>query len=206
MNELREKNEKKDITIRKDSSNGITVDDHKYVFDLVNMWINNADSKVSTFCGLFTIAFGVLAFLVESIVFKRVVSAQVFNPTIMIPAILVICLGIIAFLLSLFYCFKTISPNLKGKSDETGESKDTVSKYSIFYGDIDRFDKKEEYIRVCDQCSMDDYRKNLIEEIHINSGICTKKMKNFRKGIWISFAALVLEVFGGVLLFFAFSP
>lgn len=41
---------------------------NKYVYELVNSWIGNADNKVSISCAIFTGVFGVITFLAENYV------------------------------------------------------------------------------------------------------------------------------------------
>lgn len=53
-----------------DTSNDETtkaIERNKFLYQLVNGWIGNADNKVSIFCGVFTVIFGILTFLSDQI-------------------------------------------------------------------------------------------------------------------------------------------
>ena len=179
----------------------IGIDEHKYVFETINMWINNADSKVSTFCALFSIAYAAIAFVAESMLEKRILFAIKINFCLKNRAIGFIIAGGVFFFLAIFFLFYAISPRLIG----TKAKKDMPFKYSIFYGNIARTSGLEEYRNAALNATKQDFETDLLNEIVYNATICAKKMLVFRCGIWISFAALLFESIGCVLLFFAYS-
>ncbi len=169
--------------------NGINKDDAakqvencKYVYGLVNGWIENADNKVSVSCGLFTGAFGVITFL-SNMNSSTAVSAHAIWKNVYI---LTLFISVVFFLLSVFFYVKAINPNL-GKSGE----KNVRKKYPIYYGDIQEY-ALNKYKELMDEAKDQDIINELRDEAHYNSKICYFKMNNYKKGLWLSFTSICI--------------
>ena len=157
----------------------------KYVFDQVNSWIANADNKVSVSCGIFTGVFGVITFLAERI--KEPTAAKTISECWQWIYRSSFVLSLILMGLSILHYVLAINPNIK--SNEAEKKK----KAPIFYGDIGKLRNcqfKEAMLRASDE----DFCDELLNEAHFNSGICTRKMKKYRNGLWLSFAAVGMAV------------
>ena len=44
----------------------------------------------------------------------------------------------------------------------------------------------DDYIEATGKATGDEFNKALLQEVYINSGICTRKMKQFKIGMWSS--------------------
>lgn len=153
----------------------------EYVYEQVNHWIENADSKVGIACGVFSGVFGVVTFLTEQYV--KTPENPVIQPcwesvyrTSFKVSLFVMAVAV------LFYAFAII-PSLK----KSGKSKKKT--YPIFYGDIAALDVCA-YKRLMTKGNDQTYRTELIVETWVNSGICLKKMKRYRLGVILSFIAI----------------
>ena len=162
-------------------------EDLKYIYDLVNSWIGNADNKVSVSCGIFTGVFGVITFLSE-----KITNYDSVNSCYETVYCISFVLSIIAFLLSIFFYVWAINPNL-GKSGLKKNGKVSAKKYPIFYGDINNL-SVDDYKKVMNRAEEHDLINELLLETHYNSHICYLKMIRYRCGLWLSFAAVVMSI------------
>lgn len=161
-----------------------------YVYDLVNYWISNVDGKVGVACALFSLIFGVLTFIAESMIGKILLAID-FNENWLIPALVdsALILGVLFWVFSVCKCISAIIPNL-GKSGIPQKKK----KYPIFFGDISEIDL-EEYKRLMIEGSTEDYFDEIIDETHFNSKIASAKMKKYRSGVrWFCRALVAISI------------
>ena len=176
---LSEQNAEKDI------SNAI--ERNKYVYDRINSWIENSDSKTGTSCALFTGAFGVLTFLAEKCI--ATTSANTINESWRIPHRISFILSLACMAIAILFYGLSIIPNLKSIIKE-GDKK----KYPLFFGDVQSYTLGE-YERTIKECSDISFNKELIVESWINSRICMKKIKRYRRGVIFSLFAIVFAFF-----------
>jgi dipeptide/tripeptide permease len=159
----------------------------KYIYEQVNTWIENADNKVSVSCGIFTGVFGVITFLSERLSAQGTVNEcwrTVYHW----------CFGIslVLMLASILFYVLAINPNL-GKSGKKKNGTIPKKKCPIFYGDIAELSLAD-YKKTMNQATEEDFINELQAEVHFNSGICTEKMKKYRIGLWLSFAAIIFAL------------
>lgn len=152
----------------------------KYVYELVNGWIANADNKVSISCGIFTGVFGVVTFLAERYI--QIGDNPVINECWR-------CLYRGSFILSLILmaaaviCYaKAIIPNLKSVGN-------IQKQYPVFYGDIKALTIKE-YQELMENGTDEAFTDELVLESWQNSRICLSKMKWYRAGVLLSISAI----------------
>ena len=179
-NEKREKSNSPTQTTELNSK----IDQSKYVFDLVNKWIENADNKVGVSCGVFGGVYGILAFLGGRITGDIVKQEWLKNTSTLCFAVSAIIMGI-----SVLFYVLAINPNLSYKSSKH-DSK-IRSHYPVYYGDIAGMNI-DHYLKVVNEASSACFIDEIQRETHINSGICFRKMKRYRVGIWTSFGAITL--------------
>ncbi len=204
MNNIRRKKENVNKTDQISSKKHLSVDEHEFVLEMVNMWINNADSKVSTFCAVFTIVFGVIA-LAESLIGIKIEIFKMIDSGSRYIALSMLCISLIAFAISIGFCLHAISPKLTGMLKKKELKATAHPDYSIFYGKISQFKDKDTYIKVANSALEEDYINEILTEIYVNSGICTKKMRKFQIGILMSYIAVISEIACFIFLFFAYS-
>lgn len=160
---------------------------NKYVYELVNNWIENADNKVSVSCGIFSGVFVVISFLRENYIKipKDAIISSCWNWIYKISFIL----SFILLIASIYYYVRAIIPNLGSNCNEPEKKK-----YPIYYGDIRKIDEQKYLELMMNEGTEDDFNAELIKEIYINSGICLKKMERYKTGVILSFAAIVAAV------------
>lgn len=157
----------------------------KYVFDLVNSWIENNDNKVSVSCAVLTGAFGVVTFLSERLIKSDASTATnscwAYTHSLSFYSSL-IAMGIAIVL----FCF-AIMPKLN--SNGTSSNK----KYPLFFRDIASL-SIDEYKKKVLKSTETDFINELILETHINSGICLRKMRLYKAGVIFSLIAIGLAI------------
>lgn len=171
-------------------------DQSKYVYDMVNGWIENADNKVSISCGVFGIVYGVLSFLAE-----RITGETVNRECLKTTSVYCFIASGIVFGVSVFFYVLAINPNLfyKGKQ----HNKKGQKHYPVFYGDIAGMEL-DQYIKTVNKADSSCFIDEIQRETHINSCICLRKMKRYRIGLWTSFGAIVLAVISLATRYFMF--
>lgn len=169
----------------------------KYVYELVNGWIENADNKVGVSCGMFTGVFGVVTFLAEHYI--KVPKNPVINECwrcvyrgSFVMSLIIMAVAICAYA-------KAIIPNLKS----SGNKKPSEKKCPIYYGDIHSL-RYEEYLKVMKTATKEDFFEEVLLESWYNSGICMRKMNCYKAGVIASIAAIIFAFmsFGAHFLMF----
>ena len=160
---------------------------NKYVYELVNHWIENADNKVSISCGIFIGVFGVITFLAERYI-KESENAIVngFCRYVYIGSFVVSLVFVVLAILS--YALAII-PNLKSSGTETAAEK----KYPVYFGDIQSFELNR-YRELVEKGTDKAFNDELVTESWHNSGVCMKKMKRYRRGVICSGLAIAFAL------------
>ena len=154
----------------------------KYVYDLVNGWIENADNKVSVSCGMFSVVFGILSFLSDH--YLNMTDMPVVNESWHCIYKWSFIVSLLVMAVAVFFYARAITPNLKSSGE-----KRIPKKYPIYYGDISSL-RLTEYRERIIKGDDNDFNEELIREIHTNSQICTRKMKQYKLGIILSVIAI----------------
>ena len=159
----------------------------KYVYGLVNGWIENADSKVGISCGIFTGVFGIVSFLAERYVKepKNAVINECWRYLYKVSFIS----SCIAIVVAVIFYAMAVTPNLKS----SGNKKPIQKKYPLFYGDISAL-KFTKYRALMEKGTEKDFVDELILESWTNSGICMRKMKLYKAGVILSIVAVLLAL------------
>ena len=168
------------------------IERNKEILDTINGWINVADSKVSIFCGVFSVVFAVMVFIAENFLSKRKLLEN--NCPFWVNAtIVLICFSILTFFASLVFSFNSVSPKLTKIDDKR------KGEYSIFYAQISEFENSKEYVNCAKKATDEMYNEELLNEIYINSGVCTQKMCQFRLSLWLSFGSIIAAILSGLI-------
>lgn len=147
------------------------IERNKYVFDLVNHWIDSADSKVTTSYTIFTVLFTVITLISDNISGTNG-TGQVQNLCLINLSNIVASIGYVLFTISAFLHVWAVKPRLYGK-----KSKDVVNKeYSIFFEDIKKFKNANDYRDHAKNVSDEEFNNSLLSEIYYNSRIASRKM------------------------------
>lgn len=170
--------------VQEESDNIVSIESCKYIYELVNGWIENADNKVSVSCGVFTGVFGVLTFLSENSI--KIPDNPIINEFWHYLYWGSLILSIMVMLCAVYFYTKAIIPNLNSNEEDIKKKK-----YPIYYGDISSLDYKQ-YKKLMENGSIQDFKEELMHDSWFNSGICIKKMKRYRIGVKLSFIAIIL--------------
>lgn len=169
------------------------VDRAKYVYELVNGWIMNADAKVEVSCGLFTGVFGVMSFLSECVIFKN----DSVNPVAInelwsnVHRVFLVGGTVLLFAALIFYAL-SIVPNLKSSATRRGEKP-----FLLFYGDI-ADTSLVEFRKVLHKACDVDFLDEIMSEAYHNAGICRKKMRRYKAAVFFSIAAILFALGGWI--------
>jgi hypothetical protein len=169
-----------------DENNKVDIEQSKYVYELVNGWIVNADNKVSVSCGIFTGVFGVITFLSEHYV--SIPDNPSINEYWQCFYMMSLIFSLIVMIVAVFSYMSAIFPNLKSNSKNN-----EVKKYPIYFGDISSIEYKQ-YRKHMENGTVVDFNEELMHDSWFNSRICLRKMKRFRTGLFFSFVAIVLSL------------
>lgn len=160
----------------------------KYSLDLINGWIVSADSKISTSCGIVSVAVAALIFVAENALSKIDTTRGAIEPWK--TCFIVTGLGVVStFVMSLLFHFLALSPRFLTGKNSGDQSK---KKCNIFYEDIKDYKDAEEYINAVRNMSEGKFVDDVLRESYYNSKICSKKMHRFKIGLWMAFASIVL--------------
>lgn len=173
------------------------IDNNKYTLDSVNSWIGNVDQKINISCGISSLVVATIGIGAGNILIKMAEGANL-NNSIMVYFYGVLVIFLFTFLTSLWFYFWALNPTLT-----SGKSKIEKAKYSIFYKDISNFANVDDYMESVEKATEEDFNKELLREVYINSGICTRKMNRFKIGMWLSVVAVFSAVLACILFYFA---
>lgn len=166
----------------------------KYTLDVVNSWINSADSKVGTSCEILTIMCTALSIFSFNIYEKYMTeNLQTVSSNCVIVMLMIGAVGF--FMGSMFFHFWAIYPNLFGKTDDK-----VINEFSIFYEEIRKHISPESYIKIAKESTEDEFIDEVLREVFYNSEICSKKMKRFKIGIGLATISVIMFIAVSVVL------
>lgn len=183
------------------------LDRSKYSLDLVNMWINGADTKVSISCGVFSVIIAVIVFAAENMLGKleKPVKLNCFAYSMFHVAVVI---TVIAFLVSIFFHLWAINPSFfSGSKPSKNQSSKKSSKppFSIFYDEIRNFDNAADYIKAAKDESEDQFTDEVLKEVYYNSKICSRKMRRYKTGIIFAGITIALSIISCILYYCAYT-
>ncbi|MEG0835762.1 MAG: DUF5706 domain-containing protein [Christensenellaceae bacterium] len=158
----------------------------EYVNDQINSWIENADSKVSVSCAIFTGVFGVITFVAER--YSKDPKGLVVNSNWQLAYHVLFVLSIVVMSVSILAYIFAINPNLGTNANNNNAQK---KKFPIYFGDIAAY-KLDEYLQAANVAEEKDFVEELQRESHYNAGVCVRKMRRYKCGLWLSFASIAL--------------
>lgn len=160
----------------------------QYSYGIVNGWIENADNKVSVACAVFTGTFGVVTFLSEQIEETCRISTfwQAVYHYVGVASLLGLLLAMLFFVIAL-------SPSLISTNKSKAKTTKKTEAYPIYFGDIAAMNLKQ-YKKAMEEGENRGLFDALIRDTHMNAGICSRKMKWYKRGLWVSFVTIALSV------------
>lgn len=153
----------------------------EFTLEQVNVWINNIDGKVSNALAFSGVLIGFILAQGTPLAFSDFIAVEYVGFCTFLKAVLVVTLYVVSLLsiclfLNAILCRVVVPAN---------------SRSHLFFGSIQAL-TYQEYSNEFKNLTEDAYIAELLEQIHINSTICSKKVKRYNQGIWMLFAAVIL--------------
>ncbi len=174
---------------------GDRISNQKYSYDLVNSWINNADSKITVATSISVGLFSVITYVSEQIHISLYSNNNYLYYILTVMYSWFPVIGFILLLISIFFYSCALVPNLKSNDEEHNKM------FPLFFGDISNEELKK-YKKKMLHCTDTDFLEELIYETHFNSRLCSHKMKMFKLGYIFSFLSVVLVIIALGIKFF----
>lgn len=166
--------------------------DEKYQnLEIINSWINNADTKISymlAFIGIIATIMFTNDTVVEAIksYIDNLLTFTIKDFINLISIGILILLAVLLFYISrsIYYLLNASTARIK---DET-KQKDSI----LFFGNIANNQNFEEFKQKVKNNSEQEIEDDILKQIYINSNICNKKFENYNKAIKDIRKALIL--------------
>lgn len=148
------------------------------LLDMINGWISNIDTKISLALAFNSILIGIMCSNISGIdiVFNFIddsIIKDIVDTVLVVIMLVLIIISIIQMLIAVIASVSNTNNSL------------------LFFGSIAKNDLNT-YKSKFNTASEDDILNNLIEQIHTNSKICTKKVKRYNDGIKLTIGAAIL--------------
>lgn len=178
------------------------IERNKYTFETVNMWINNAESKISIAFAMFSAFIGLIVFICDSLFDKLFVSPNA-RGCFLYAFYVTAFLAFISFIISVGFYISTVTPRFTSDKSFLGKKykNEIIPKYSIYYDEIKDFENANDFVECAKLAKANTFNEELLKEVYYNSRICSKKMHCFGKGILTSFITIVASLLAALFYF-----
>lgn len=166
-------------------------DDAYHTLELINSWINNVDAKTSFALAYVAVLVGFVFVNGSPAVLQEIVKMESVTRCMVIKAVIVVLLYVTSFL-SIVFMFLA----LKARTEKLGWWKRIFTKNVnvsnsrsvMFFGTIASISLNDFKSKTMNMDNKE-ITKDLLEQVHTNSKICTKKMKFYNVGLFWLFIA-----------------
>lgn len=154
-----------------------SIEDAYKILDNINTWIVNSDTKASIILGLigvlFTIIFSNLDFI--NILIKLI--NKIFDNILFsdIVYLIIMLFSIVLFINGIYNLILVLIPKLKINNNN--------KKSILYFGSICSFESANEFKHKVYHTKKAELLDDLLNQVYINSGICTKKFNNYNAGL-----------------------
>lgn len=145
----------------------------EYTLNTVNSWINNIDAKASYALSFVGVLIGFVLIHGSPQIFSVYIETEKCNILILFGLIAIILLYLFSFITICFFVCTIMARTTPNTNTES----------YIFYGKI-ALCQLTQYNQKFKSMSEQKYVDELIDQIHVNSCICNKKISLYRKGIF----------------------
>lgn len=149
--------------------------------EMVNSWINNVDSKVSYALAFIGVIIGFVFIQGTPKAFTNISQADEITCRMLLESILVVLLYIASFLAIVFLVLAIIA-----------RTQFQTSKRSAFFFGTIANEEKNSYVERVTKMSEKEIIEDILGQVHINSGICLRKMKLYNIGITFFTISIIL--------------
>ena len=157
-------------------------EDSYKLLELTNSWIGNMDTKASFLLAYLALVNGFVVSNGVPSIFSELPSIPT-GVDIWLKKILAIALYL-TLVSSLFLLLGTLTARLKGNKKKTS---------LLFFGEIASMSLNDYKAKILNRTE-EELIKDVLEQIHTNSLICTKKSRYYNVGVRVTFIATVLYV------------
>lgn len=192
MEEKRRNTKQKEGNVGNYSNNGgikpnrDRLSEAEFMFQNTNEWIRTADSKIGIISSIMFAVYAIIgAYMVSYI---KGIKDYAENAGLKIFSIVLFGLSLLAFVVTLVFIVIAITPRWLG-SKYSPEKRN-----SYFYADVNLYKKAKEFIDEAKKESYEDRVNSILEEVYINSRVCTKKMRWLTAITWILSSAIALNI------------
>jgi len=181
------------IDLKQDESKvAVNTAELNHILDKTISFINNCDNKVSILLGIYgiflTILFTSYGFLNVVAIIKSAIASKLGKLFIacMVFFLVLACYGIVRLIMA-----------LTAKTDSPIEIKDETIELdsNIYFEHIIKNKSYYSYKQKIIQCSLEDYKNDLISQIYLNSKICSRKYRHYKYGMLSSFVGIFAFMF-----------
>lgn len=158
-----------------------TKESAEHTLDLINSWINTIDTKASYALSLTSILTGFILIQGVPQAFSSFVASEKISFSVFASAILVALLYIFSYsaiCLLLIAIMARVTPKSNANSH-------------LFFWHISKW-KLQQYTKEFTTLTEAEYVNELLEQIHTNSNICSKKSTYYQRGIYTLLVAITL--------------
>ncbi|WP_455030808.1 Pycsar system effector family protein [Oribacterium sp.] len=150
--------------------------------EITNSWIGNLDTKASFLLAYLSVVMGFVVSHGVPVVFSTTPTA----PLGMIYWAKIICaIGLyFSLILSAVFLLGTLTARINGKGNKPS---------LLFFGEISKQSLNDYKSKILNRTE-DELIKDILEQIHTNAEICTKKSKYYNFGVKFVFVATVLYI------------
>lgn len=174
-----------------------TKDDAYILLNRIEQWINNCDTKTSVLLGLLGIFFGLNTSIFEVFDFIKCFILYPNNfcfidKVFIFVALFFVIVYITMIILCLFFSIKSINAKIYN-----------IYKNKLFFGNIaTSYESAEKYHKDITKMTQKKLQFDINEQIYINSKICTKKFKNYKKALVFLILSILTSIVCSILITF----
>lgn len=161
----------------KNDDTRFSVDEANHILDRTIGFINNCDSKASIILAIDSGFLAIVLMNVNQSNYPRIIS------------LLLIAIGATFIIVSLIARISNRKFIMKRNEESS----------VLFFGDIERYPSVEAYRQTFIKTKTDQYLKDILSQIYINSCICSKKYRIYNLGTRISLVGMLLYILFSVL-------
>lgn len=168
----------------------------EFMLQNTNDWIKFADSKIAIISSILFAVYAIIG--VYMVNYIHGITDYSANLSLKVLSIVLFGLSLLAFVVTLAFIVAAITPRWFGIKYMPQKKKN-----SYFYADVSLYKNADEFIDCAKKETYEDRINSILEEIYINSGVCTKKMRWLTIITYLLSSAILLNLLAVVISLFA---
>lgn len=167
----------------------------EFMLQNTNDWIKFADSKIAIISSILFAVYAIIG--VYMVNYIHGITDYSANLSLKVLSIVLFGLSLLAFVVTLAFIVAAITPRWFGIKYTPQKKKN-----SYFYADVSLYKGANEFIESAQKETYEDRINSILEEIYINSGVCTKKMRWLTVITYLLSSAILLNLLAVVISIF----